>query len=328
MRTALQAVTDSGDGERGQAAASTVNAHGNQVRSARKFRDGSRRPRGRQKTALAAFVALVALVVVTVALLVSRGPAAQPSMLRAGGALHRGDSLVSPNGRYRVTMQVGGSLVTDDVRTGEPIWSTGTGGNLGAYAVLQKDGNFVVLRRGKSAPASISPSSVLYQTRTGGHLRTTLHLLDDGNLVLSPSSGGAWLWQSGSVAGLQGSRLTAGHGLHPEQYLRSKNGAFELSNGGWTGKLRLYAVTSASCSIWTAPPVGDKASVAVLLPDGDFVMYGPVSRVTWSTMTAGNPGAQLDLGNDGSLSLLSASGKTLWQAPEAATAGGNARCPG
>jgi hypothetical protein len=194
--------------------------------------------------------------------------------------------------------------------------------------VLQTDGNLVVLRGGKAAPASPQPSSALYQTRTDGHLRTTLHLLDDGNLVLSPSRGGTWLWQSGSVAGLQGSRLTAGQGLHPEQYLRSENGAFELSNDGWTGQLRLYAVASPSCSLWTAPTAGDEASVAVLLPDGDLVLYGPVSRVTWSTMTADDPGAQLVLGDDGSLSVLSVSGRSLWQAPEATSGGGNSRCTG
>jgi hypothetical protein len=328
MRTALQVATDSVDREREQAAATTVNGQGNQGRGARELRVGDHRARAWRKTALAASVALAAVVIVAVAMLVSRGPGSEPSILPAGADLHRGDSLVSPNGHYRVTMQAGGSLVTEVVRTGEPIWSTGTDGYPAAYAVLQKDGNFLIHRGGKSAPASVQPSSALYQTRTGGHLRTTLHLLDDGNLVLTGSSGGTWLWQSGSVSGLQGSRLTGGQGLHPEQYLRSNNGAFELSNDGWAGQLRLYAVTSASCLMWTEPAVGDKASVAVLLPDGDFVMYGPVSRVTWSTMTAGNPGAQLVLGDDGSLSLLSASGKTLWQAPEAASGRGNTRCPG
>jgi hypothetical protein len=153
-------------------------------------------------------------------------------------------------------------------------------------------------------------------------------LLDDGNLVLAALSGGTWLWQSGSISGLQGSRLTAGEGLHPGQYLRSQNGVFELSDDGWTGQLRLYVVTSASCSMWSEPTVGDEASVAALLPDGDFVMYGPVSRVTWSTRTAGNPGAQIALGDDGSLSLLSVSGKTLWQAREAGSASGSRHCPG
>jgi hypothetical protein len=153
-------------------------------------------------------------------------------------------------------------------------------------------------------------------------------LLNDGNLVLSAANDSKWLWQSGSVPGLVGSRLSAGEGLHPLEYLRSQNGAFELSDDGWTGQLRFYAVTSASCSIWIAPISGLKASVAVLRPDGDFVMYGPVSRVTWSSSTAGNPGAQLVLGNDGSLSLLSASGKLLWRPPTGPPEGNSTGCPG
>jgi serine/threonine protein kinase len=326
MRRALQDVTESVDRE--QASTTTVDAQENRGRSARGLRVGHRRFRSPSKTALAASLALVAVIIVTVALLVSSGPGAEPSTLRAGSALHGGDSLMSPNGRYRVIMQAGGSLVTEVVHTGEPIWSTGTEGNPNAYAVLEKDGNFLVQSGGKSAPASVQPSNPLYQTGTGGHLGTTLHLLDDGNLVLTRSRSGTWLWQSGSVSGSQGSRLTAGEGLHPGQYLRSHNGAFELSNDGWTGQLRLNAATAVSCLLWTEPTVGDKASVAALLPDGNFVMYGPVSRLTWSTKTAGNPSAQLVLGDNGSLSLLSASGKTLWRAGEAPSATGNARCPG
>jgi tRNA A-37 threonylcarbamoyl transferase component Bud32 len=324
MRTALQPATKGADRE--QAAATTVNGQGNHAQSAGELRVTRRRGRVFRKRSVAASVALLAVFTVVVGFVASRGHGSDPSTLSAGATLHRGDSLMSPNGRYRVIMQAGGSLVTEDAHTGEPIWSTGTDGNQGAYAVLQKDGNFLVHRGGKSAPTSVQLSSVLYQTRTSGHVRTKLHLLDDGNLVLIGSNAGTWLWQSGSISGVHGSRLTAGQGLHPQQYLRSKNGAFELSNDGWTGRLRLYAVTSASCSMWTAPAVGDRASVAVLLPNGDFVMYGPVSRVTWSTMTAGNPGAQLVLGNDGSLSLLSASRKTLWQAPETTPTRGNTSC--
>jgi hypothetical protein len=326
MRMAVQAaagVHREGD----QVASSTVNAQGHEVRSA-ELDAGGRRARGLRKTVLAGAVALVAVVIVVVALLVSESPGSEPSTLRAGGTLHSGDSLVSPNGRYRVTMQASGSLVTEVIRTGEPIWSTGTDGTPGAYAELEKDGDFVVRRGGQPSQSSAPPSSPPYQTGTGGHLRTTLHLLDDGNLVLTASNGGTWLWQSGSVSGSQGSTLTAGQGLHPGQYLRSKNGVFELSNDGWTGQLRLSVVNSASCVMWSEPTIGDKASVAALLPDGDFVMYGPVSRVTWSTKSAGNQGAQIELGDDGSLSLLSASGKTLWRAPEARSVIGNTHCPG
>jgi hypothetical protein len=325
MATALQTATDSVDRQRGQAVGTVVDAPGS-LRSGREL--GPRDRRARKKTVLAASVALVAVVIVAVALLVSRGPGSEPSMLRAGGTLRPGDSLVSPNGHYRAPMQASGSLVTEVVRTGEPIWSTGTDGNRGAYAELEKDGNFVVHQGGQSSPPSVPVASPPYQTGTGGHLRTTLHLLNDGNLVLTAPGDATWLWQSGSVSGLQGSRLTAGQGLHPGQYLRSKNGVFELSNDGWTGQLRLSVVNSASCAMWSEPTVGDEASVAALLPDGNFVMFGPVSRVTWSTKTAGNPGAQLVLGDDGSLSLLSASEKTLWQASEAAPTRGTTQCPG
>ncbi|MER6738870.1 hypothetical protein [Streptomyces puniciscabiei] len=48
-----------------------------------------------------------------------------------------------------LTMQTDGNLVArlkTGSGTGQVVWSTGTGGNPGAYAVMQTDGNIVVYK--------------------------------------------------------------------------------------------------------------------------------------------------------------------------------------
>ncbi len=261
------------------------------------------------------FVAIVAAVVAGILLLRATPTGSKASVLAAGSALHPGDFLASPNGHYRLVMQPNGALVTVVARTLEPTWSTGSGGHPGAYAALQ-NGNFVV-RADSDTGAGDSTSGILYETKTSDHPQASLHLLNDGNLVLQDAPSTHTLWQSGSVPGVVGSSLEAGDGLHPLQYLRSPNGEFELTNDGRTGQLRLVSLTSPSCPLWSVPTRGIPASVAVLLSNGDFVLYGPVSRVSWSSRTAGNSNAQLVLSDEGTLTLVSTSGKALWQVPTA-----------
>ena len=64
--------------------------------------------------------------------------------LRAGEVLHDGDSLITPDGRYRLSMQADGNLVERVVTTNRLLWSSLTAGYQSARVVMQYDGNAVV----------------------------------------------------------------------------------------------------------------------------------------------------------------------------------------
>ena len=270
----------------------------------------------RNRRILLALVSAIVLAAAVVAILWnSKSHSVNRSSLTSGAILKPLEGLASQNGRFRLTMQQTGALVLQVASTGEPIWSTGSGGHADAYAVMQSDGNLVVYPKNTVRFVGGPPPSALYQTSTYGHDGATLHLLDTGNMVIEDSVSGRWLWQSGSGSADLGPRLIATQGLHPLQYMRSPDGAFELSNDGWTGQMRLFAVRSPKCFRWIEPSIGLPASVSALMPDGEFVMLAPVSHQTWTSMTMGNPNSQLVLGNNGLLTLTSPAGGVIWREP-------------
>ena len=61
------------------------------------------------------------------------------SSLATGAYLATNDYLVSANGLYFVIMQGDGNLV--EYVGGRALWRSGTAGNIGAWAVVQGDGN-------------------------------------------------------------------------------------------------------------------------------------------------------------------------------------------
>jgi hypothetical protein len=94
--------------------------------------------------------------------------------LAIGHYLDPGQSLESPNGRYRLEMQRDGNLVLHEPDEGFP-WNSHTEGNPGARLVLQDDGNLVIYGVDGTA---------LSQSETEGSLGARLVLQDDGNLVI------------------------------------------------------------------------------------------------------------------------------------------------
>jgi eukaryotic-like serine/threonine-protein kinase len=242
------------------------------------------------------------------------GPPRAPSSMAAGDTLKPGQTLLSPNGRFLLTMQPDGDLVTSERPAGTPTWATGSGGHPGAYAILQGDGNLIVYPKGRSAPLTGQPTSAVWQSETNGHPGASVDLLDNGNLVIRSHDGADILWQSGAIPGDIGSQLLSGDPLHPGQFLQSPNGAYRLANDGALGVLRLYAVARPQCAQWREPATGVAASSAVMQTDGNFVLYAPgASRVAWQSGTSGHAGADVVLENDGSLVLATSQGVLLFQ---------------
>lgn len=98
--------------------------------------------------------------------------------LPAGSRLTAGQSLVSPNARYRLVYQADGNLVLyDDVERTAP-WASHTGATTPGSAWLQGDGNFVVLD---------GQSVMRWATGTAGASRLVVQ--NDGNLVLYDAAG-------------------------------------------------------------------------------------------------------------------------------------------
>lgn len=101
--------------------------------------------------------------------------------LTEGQKLVRGESLVSNNGAYTLTLQDDGNLVL--ASRGNPLWSTSTNGQDVVRAEVQGDGNFVLYTADKP----------VWHTDTKGKKKVRLVLQDDRNLVLYAGDGkAAW----------------------------------------------------------------------------------------------------------------------------------------
>jgi nucleoid-associated protein YgaU len=100
--------------------------------------------------------------------------------LTEGQKLVKGESLVSNNGAYTLTLQEDGNLVL--ASRGKPLWSTSTNGQDAVRAEVQSDGNFVLYTADKP----------IWHSDTKGKKNVRLVLQDDRNLVLYAADGPAW----------------------------------------------------------------------------------------------------------------------------------------
>jgi nucleoid-associated protein YgaU len=100
--------------------------------------------------------------------------------LTEGQKLVRGESLVSSNGAYTLTLQEDGNLVL--ASRGVALWDTKTSGQDVVRAEVQSDGNFVVYTADKP----------VWHSDTKGKKNVKLVLQDDRNLVLYAGDAPAW----------------------------------------------------------------------------------------------------------------------------------------
>jgi hypothetical protein len=160
--------------------------------------------------------------------------------LKAGWQLNGGESMFSPLGGFRLTMQGDGNLVLyaiDDMKLPadtlrvmsgtpdvlklytKPIWSTGTHvpekrKSRGSYCVMEEDGNFAVYDQDHHP---------VFETATRGHPGSFLRLQSDGNLVvlthdMKPT------WASRTAARLDGEAAIGIQQLRPGRAVHAKHG--------------------------------------------------------------------------------------------------------
>jgi len=108
--------------------------------------------------------------------------------LGAGQQLNAGQSITSPNGHAELTMLSNGNVVLYNMENSPNVveWQTNTGGNPGAYIILQGDGNLVVYTSG---------GSPLWDSATYNNTNPYMSLSNTGNLAVYTQAG-SQLWQT------------------------------------------------------------------------------------------------------------------------------------
>lgn len=107
--------------------------------------------------------------------------------LNPGENLTKGNSLVSPNGRYVLRMQDDGNLVLR-APGNEPIWASATDKTAADIVMMQRDGNLVIRK-----PVNVP----IWESNTDGNSDSVLILQDDGNLVIY-AHGNRPIWATGT----------------------------------------------------------------------------------------------------------------------------------
>ncbi|MGW2020373.1 trypsin-like serine protease [Streptomyces sp. NPDC001927] len=235
-----------------------------------------------------------------------------PFILRAGDTLQPGETVSSQHAK--LIMQTNGDLVlyhrTGGENEGGALWISGTGGNPGAFAKMQADGNFVVYKKdGKET----DPSTALWRSGTHNNAGARVELQSDANLVVYTKDGG-WgrgghLWHSDTYP--RGDKLASGAKLMPGSWLT--NGQTVLMMDIQGNALVRDAVTGRE--LW-GKYTWNWRSYLHMQNDGNLVLYkadggqGKGGNL-WATQTWNGAGAYTSLDGN-SLVVHASDGGIRW----------------
>ncbi|MGW9029485.1 hypothetical protein ACWGQ5_36290 [Streptomyces sp. NPDC055722] len=228
-------------------------------------------------------------------------------LMLPGQRLNPGQNITSSS--MRLVMQTDGNLVAYLKSGGSrppAVWSSGTSGHTGAYAVMQNDGNLVVYSQSGGA----ATGGALWSTHTYGHLGAYADLQDDGNLVVYRQAGTSstdTLWASGTYGHSQ--TIRPGQTLQAAWWTQGQRTFLVMQNDG---NLIMYRKRD-SAAIWSTRTSGHPGAYAVMQRDGNLVVYrkggGPsAGGALWSTRTHGHTGAYAVMQNDGNLVVYKSGG--------------------
>lgn len=220
-------------------------------------------------------------------------PVMGTSELAPNETLASGDSLSSPNGLYSLDMQRNGDLV--ESAEGRFLWSSGTDDS-GAYAVMRADGDLVV-----KSPTG----GVLWSTRTGGHVGASYGLFLADNAVLTIAGPAGTLWTRQPHVGvlsagdrlLAGQSLVSGNGLYTLTMLR--DGALSEETAGqvvWSseseGHVNAHALMQAGGNlviygagggaVWSSRSAGHTGTLYAVLENNGTLVIESASGPVWS----------------------------------------------
>ncbi|WP_329583310.1 DUF1906 domain-containing protein [Kitasatospora sp. NBC_01250] len=231
---------------------------------------------------------------------------ASGNVMQPGQQLDPGNSITSTS--MKIVMQTDGNLVAYAViggHQGPAMWSTGTSGNPGAYALMQRDGNLVVYRANGTG---------IWNTSTYGN-GNYLTVQDDGNVVLYGGGGGA-VWSTGTWQG--GTTVTGGQSLGGGRWVKAAQTTLLIQADG---NVAIYRNTDGK-NLWSTGTGGNVGAYLTMQTDGNLVVYrqggGPsAGGALANSGTAGNPGAYAVLQDDGNFVVYRqgggpATGGALW----------------
>ncbi|MFI9270795.1 hypothetical protein ACIGXM_08810, partial [Kitasatospora sp. NPDC052896] len=122
-------------------------------------------------------------------------------VVTAGTTLQSGTTVTAA--QTKLSMQPDGNLVLYSLRSGLPLWSSGTYNHPGAYAFAQRDGNFVIYG---------ADGTALWSTWSWGNPGSHLTVQNDSNVVLYNADDKP-VWNSGTYyanPALLGTAITSG----------------------------------------------------------------------------------------------------------------------
>ncbi|MFH8372245.1 trypsin-like serine protease [Streptomyces cyaneofuscatus] len=238
------------------------------------------------------------------------GAKARSVILASGATLQSGEQLLSESGR--LVMQADGNLVVYHVTGGEgrggALWASGTGGNAGAFAKMQPDGNLVVYKKGSTGD---SPSGALWQSSTFGNPGARLEVQGDANVVVYTKDGGrgigGHLWHTDTYP--RGDRLASGAKLMPGSWLTNGKNVLlmDIMGNAVVRELATHREVWGKYS-W------DWYSYLFMQPDGNLVLYkkNTTAGALWATETYGGSGSYATLDTNNSLTVRWQSGGPRW----------------
>lgn len=222
------------------------------------------------------------------------------SDLKMGQNLRVGQSITSSNGQYYAVIQKDGNFVVYD-KNKRPIWATATSVNVlsdGYRIAMQTDGNLVLYNQDNNAKWAT-------QTEQDNALSFKLTLGDDGILKLFRESLCIWSSDSGKIMSV-GNNLQCGQALSVGQYLQSSNGIY-TAKMQQDGRLVIY--DKSGTVKWTSDTNAAAISGyyrASMQMDGNLVIYSKGWNPKWASNTGQSSSASfvLNLRDDGVLQIL------------------------
>ncbi|MGW3177123.1 hypothetical protein [Streptomyces sp. NPDC001153] len=229
-------------------------------------------------------------------------PASTPAPA-AGSFIYPGQHLLSGHSlnssTMTLTMQTDGNLVArlnTGKGAGQVVWSTGTSGNPGAYAVMQTDGELVVYK----SSGGPGKGGALWSGPADGAPGAYATVQDDGNIVVYEKASTTPLWASGTSARRQ--TIVSNTTLKPGWWTQGTYTRLVMQTDG---NLVMYRRRDGA-AIWSTHTSSHPGAYAVMQADGDLVVYkstgGPgKGGALWATGTSGHSGAYALMQNDGNL---------------------------
>ncbi len=216
--------------------------------------------------------------------------------LATGTTLASGESRVSPNGEFTLSMQTDGNLVVK-ITGGRVLWESHTSGHPGATAQVTSDGKLIV-----------TDGAAIYWTSTGTGA-SSVSLGNNGNLVAMVGS--AVVWQSNSIW----SKMLPGDSLRTGWRLYSPNGLCSLTQLS-SGALKL--TSSNGMNIWTNGVKAPNNPATTLMSSGSLVtshQVGGNSQQAWNSQMSMHPRDSLSVTNTGHLVFKTLGGILFYQTP-------------